>query len=295
MKKFLFTILTMGTAIAFSSQAHAAALLLNNAPKNIAQQQQFYVDVAIDPQGKSLNGIQGSVVFSADTLSFVRAETGNSDVTLFVDRPTLNGNAISFSGVIPGGFDGLINPYDPKNRLPGQIVRLVFVGKAAGEAQIIATGTTITANDGQGTIETVPDQQAFLAVSTAVVPSIYTQTDTRLPTLTASIVKEDDLYGGKYALLFNAVDKESGIDRVEIKEGNDAWKVVQSPYLLRDQSRKSILLIRAFDVAGNASTIVTIPPTNQSQSPAVIVIVLILFALCIGYVIYKKRIQKNDL
>lgn len=277
---------------AFSHRAYAAAIIINHAPTAVAQGQQFYVDVTIDPQNKPLNGIQGSIVFSSDTLSFIRAETGTSNITLFIDKPAVTGNTITYSGIIPSGFNGMINPYTPGTTFPGQIMRLVFVGKAAGEAHIIATNTSVTDNDGQGTLEVVPDQRTTFSVSTAVAPSIYQSTDTRPPTLTASIIKENDLYKDRYTLIFNAIDKQSGIDHVEVKEGNDDWQTAQSPYVLHDQSRKGILSVRAFDMDGNISVVVTIPPTNQSQPTALIVLIItILLALSIVYAIHKKRIQ----
>ena len=290
MKKLLFTFLIVSVIVFSSQHAHAAVINFAHTPTTIAQQQQFYVDVTVDPEGKSFNAIQGSIAFSDDTLKFVRAETGTSNVTLFIQRPTAKGNVITFSGIIPGGFDGLINPFDPNNKLPGQIVRLVFEGKAAGEAQIISTATTVADNDGQGTLEPVPDQQAFLSVSTSVAPALYTTADAQPPTLSASVVKENNLYNGKYTLLFSAIDKQSGLDHVEVKEGNGSWVTAESPYVLHDQSRRSILLVRAFDVAGNVSVVVTIPPLEQgSQLP--MIILLVIFVLIVAYVIYKKRKQ----
>lgn len=272
-------------------RADAASISLAPMPATIAQQQQFYVDVTIDPQGISFNGIQGAVSFSSDTLSFVRAETGSSSITYFIDQPTVKGNTVTFSGIIPGGFDGLINPFDPVHKKPGEVMRLVFVGKAAGTATIGTSHMQIAGNDGQGTLQPVPDQQFHFVVSNTVAPSVYSTPDTVMPVLSASIVSDKDLYDGKYTLVFTAVDKQSGIDHVEIKEGTDAWQTIQSPYVLRDQSRQGILLIRAVDAAGNA-TLVTINAAPQS-SRLVLPILLILFLLSIVlYVIKKKYTQR---
>lgn len=263
------------------------SVVVQHAPATVAQQQQFYVDVALDTEGASINGIQGSISFSDSTLSFVRAETGASNITLWVDNPTLKGNTLTFSGIIPGGFDGLINPFDQSRKLPGGIVRLIFAGKAAGRAAITTSKVGATLNDGTGTLETISDTTTVVQVSSSVAPSTYSTADIVPPTITASVVSEKDLFDGKQALLFTATDKESGIAHVDLREGNGEWSAIESPYLLRDQSRKGILSLRAYDAAGNATSIAIAPPVSKTSSAAVIII-LVLIAIIILYVIHKK-------
>jgi len=293
MKKYLFTFLIIALSLVFSKPLYAATVTLEHAPATVDQQQQFYVDVMVDPTGKSFNGVQGAITFSTDTLSFVRAETGTSNVTLFIDQPNLNGNTISFSGIIPGGFDGQINPFDPANKGPAEIVRLVFEGKAAGSATIDSSQFSVTDNDGHGTLETIPDTALPITVTSTVAPSLYVTPDTTAPILSASVVSDADLYDGKYTLIFTATDKQSGVDHVELQEGDGPWITIQSPYLLQDQSRHSILSLRAYDVAGNVSTI-TIAPI-PSASSTIIIVILVLIALLILYVIYKKIRHKKTI
>ncbi len=290
MKKFLLFTLLLSFFLLVKN-AEASTVTISHAPTTVAQQQQFYIDVALDTAGTSINGIQGAVTFSSDTLSFVRAETGTSNVTLWIDQPTVHGNTISFSGIIPGGFDGLVDPFDQTHKQPGEIARLVFVGKMPGNATIATSNVIVSDNDGNGTLEHVADNTTSVVVSNDIAPSIYSTPDIVPPTITASIVQDADLFDGKYALLFTAIDKESGIDHVELKEGNDQWKTIQSPYMLRDQSRDSILSLRAYDVAGNIATI-TIAPKSSAPSPTAIII-LIIAALAILYVMYKKIIRRT--
>lgn len=285
--KLFFRIIVIVSIVALPRIVNAAAISIQSAPTSVGQQQQFYVDITIDPQGKAINAIQGSVVFSDDNLSFVRAETGTSNITFFITPPTLKGSTITFAGIIPGGFNGLINPFDAQHRKSGEIMRLVFTGKAAGEAQIIATGTTVADNDGQGTLEIVPDQRVFLAVSTATSPSVYAMHDTNPPLITALIVQDPNLDNGKYTLVFNAVDKQSGIDHVELKEGDADWRTIQSPYVLHDQSRKSILLVRAVDVAGNTS-LVTINAAPHSSNSTVVLCLGLFILAAVLYFIKRK-------
>jgi hypothetical protein len=54
MKKFLLTMLLL-LIPTFADAQMDAALLIQHVPPTIAQQEQFYVDVAIDPQGNNFN------------------------------------------------------------------------------------------------------------------------------------------------------------------------------------------------------------------------------------------------
>ncbi len=293
MKYFAPFIFILCLTTMFPHTLFAAATVLQNVPTSVAQQQQFYVDVDIDPAGVPINGIQASVLFSSDTLSFVRAETGTSLINYFIDPPTAAGNLVTFSGTIVGGFDGLINPFDQAHKSPGEMVRLVFEGIAPGTATISTSHIVVTDNDGKGTEETVPDTTATFTVTTVVAPSKYNTPDTVPPAISASVVQENNLYDGKYALLFTATDKESGIDHVELQEGNDPWQTIQSPYLLRDQSRKGILSLRAYDVAGNVTSIQIVPPGLPGTTEAIIISIVCLLVGILAYLIYEKTKHKK--
>jgi hypothetical protein len=288
--KYFLPLFLLLSLILIPRVADAASMVLQHAPQAIAGQEQFYVDVAVNADGDSFNGIEGGVVFSSNTLSFVRAETGASIVTYFIDQPSVQGNTVNFSGIIVGGFDGLINPFDQSKKFPGQIVRLVFAGKNPGAAVISTAHVHVTRNDGQGTLESAEDDRVSFAVSAATSPSVYKTDDSTAPTISASVVNEKDLYDGKATLIFSAADKQSGIDRVELQEGNGTWKAVESPYLLQDQSRKGILSLRAYDVAGNVATITIGATASHTTGAAIILIIITLILL---YVIYKKSKHKK--
>lgn len=59
------------------------------------------------------------------------------------------------------------------------------------------------------------------------------------------------VFGGKYFVSFFTTDSKSGVDHYEIKEGDNGYKTAQSPYLLSDQNLRSVVRVRAYDVAGN--------------------------------------------
>ncbi|MEO5646657.1 MAG: hypothetical protein ABIO57_00285 [Candidatus Paceibacterota bacterium] len=291
MKKILFTFLLLLIA-QVSYAKEIPVVMLTHVPQTGALLQQFYVDVVVDPKGGSINGIQGAVTFSPDMLTFVRAETGTSNITLWIDQPKAQGDTISFSGVIPNGFNGLINPFDQSVKLPGQIVRLVFSGKAPGIAKISTTNISITDNDGIGTIEKMTDTNNTVTVSDTAAPSLYINNDIISPTLSATVINDHNLYDGKSVLIFNATDKESGVDHVTLQEGDGELSTIESPYVLHDQSRKSILLLHAYDMSGNVATITIAPLVPHTSATAMVIVLFI--TLIIFYVIYKKiRYVKN--
>jgi hypothetical protein len=295
MKYFTLLFFILCVSLVAPHTAKAAAMVFGNVPTGVAQQQQFYVDVQIDPQGVSLNGIQAQVTFSSDTLSFVRAETGTSLINYFIDPPTVSGNMVTFSGTIVGGFNGLIDPFNPDKKSPGEMIRLVFAPIAPGIATITTSNVTAADNDGQGTLEKVTDATATIPISTVIAPSIYKTADTTPPEISASVVEDSNLYAGKYVLIFTAIDKESGIDHVELQEGNGPWTTIESPYVLHDQSRNSILSLRAYDVAGNVTTIQIVPPGLSHSTQVFLLILLILLVGSILYVIYEKTKHKKTL
>ena len=54
-----------------------------------------------------------------------------------------------------------------------------------------------------------------------------------------------------YFLVFSGIDKQTGIDYYEVKEGQGNWKRAEFPYVLEDQTLQGIIEVRAVDKAGN--------------------------------------------
>lgn len=69
--------------------------------------------------------------------------------------------------------------------------------------------------------------------------------------ITYAIGQEQNAYDGKVFLAFFALDATSGIDRFSIDEDGQATMDAASPYILKDQSKHSRIVIRAYDRAGN--------------------------------------------
>jgi len=108
------------------------------------------------------------------------------------------------------------------------------------------------------------------------------------------IGQESSVFEGKYFLSFVAQDTTSGIDHYEVAEltrtlwgsAEEQWETAKSPYLLKDQSLKSIIKIRAVDKAGNERVIEYLPP---KEMPIYLIVILILVGAGVIWWIVKKH------
>lgn len=268
--------------------AHAASVVFVPPDHTPGLNEEFSVDVLLDTEGASVNGIDATLTFTQATLSLVRVEDGSSIVPLWIERPRVLNNTIAFSGIIPNGFNGLIDPFDIQEKKPGKIVRLVFRTTTAGNAAVSLRGT-LTHNDGNGTQEYLPDTGTSFTISSTHSQNSYNIADTVAPVLIASRVRDAALYEGRFVLVFSTTDKDSGVAYVEVKEKKGKWKKIESPYLLEDQSDNATLQVRAVDFADNVTLI-----TIGDSVPSMTVASYIFFALVllVGFplmVFYYKR------
>ena len=113
-KNFKKIIILFITIIFFFSnqRVDASSLLLKPSSNIVGIGEQFYVDISIDTEGKIINGIEGSISFSSSNLKFIRAEEGKSLISFWVEKPKLTDSQISFAGIIPNGFSGIIDPFN---------------------------------------------------------------------------------------------------------------------------------------------------------------------------------------
>lgn len=281
----LFLALFLGAA-----KIEAAAILVNPSRSTLGLHEQFYIDLLLDPQDKSINGIEGSISFPPDRVSFIRSEDGKSIISLWIQSPLAKNNTIDFSGIITNGFSGVINPFDNKNKLPAIITRLVFEAISPGDFNIKISPIILTQNDGDGTVENIEAQNISFNVLSANNPITYKSEEGLNPELEAWVIQDPDLFENKYVLIFKATDKESGIKNVIIKEGDRKWEEVKSPYLLKDQTRHSLISLRAVNFSG-VSVVVAIEPLPYENIWGTILFLIFIIVMCLVFVV--KRFNEN--
>ncbi len=100
------------------------------------------------------------------------------------------------------------------------------------------------------------------------------------------LLSDQRVFDGQYFIIFDAQDKQTGIDHYEVLESEPGaesagesgrsdlirrfikgktpqWKVAQSPYLLEDQKLQSEVHVKAVDKAGNERTVKYFPEESK--------------------------------
>jgi len=119
--------------------------------------------------------------------------------------------------------------------------------------------------------------------------------DTTPPLPVEVVVSQDKtVYNGQYFLAFSTSDRTSGIDYYDVLEGGKTYRNKQSPYLLKDQSLKKTITVRAFDKAGNSveSSFGAKPEKlGQSSNKYILIsVILVIFAVVIILAIFLSKL-----
>ncbi|OGI88772.1 hypothetical protein A2914_03095 [Candidatus Nomurabacteria bacterium RIFCSPLOWO2_01_FULL_41_21] len=283
--KFLITLLffTSIPAIALSSE-----LRLETSKVEVRVNEEFLVNTVVSAD-QLINAVEGYLSFDPEMLVVKEIRDGNSSINFWIDPVkscASNGiekpGSICFSGITPGGFDGANN----------FLFSVVFEAKKEGVTLIFARDIQALRNDGEGTEEILSVRNAEIIIklgdSKVRQELLY---DREPPEDFTPIVSETpDLFEGKRVLIFSTQDKNSGITGYEIKESRFAflsflspWIRAESPYILKDQSLKSQILVKAIDNLGNERIATILPryPLSWHNYFSTFGIIIVVLALCI--------------
>jgi hypothetical protein len=267
-------ILLGGFFVFLKPSATAAAELFWSATATPAEvSQNFSADLMLDPAGADINAVAGRLIFPTNLLTLEKISDGGSIISFWIEAPQISSDqSVIFSGIIPGGFSGVLQPYvGVKN--PGRLLTLIFKAKQEGSGVLSLPDVQVLLNDGQGTPATATVRDFVLpvaaftrrAVSGEKTSPVSTE-DKEIPeNFTPQLVKDPGLFNGQWCLAFIAADAGSGISHYEVQESwqaepaNNNWQKASSPYLLQDQSLRRYIFVKAVDRAGNARLVV-LPP-----------------------------------
>lgn len=304
MKRILITLTFFFTAFAFVLPAHAASVSIS-APGSVKPGEAFTISAILDPGNDEVNAIEGVLGIPAQ-FSISSVYERNSIVPLWIEQPTSSASSVRFSGIIPGGFRGVIVPRKDGYQ-PGNLFSIDLVAPLReGSYQWSFRDVRVLRNDGVGSEVSVSLPPLTLEVS-HLAPKSQTadlRSDREPPDEFMPFVSRDpNTFGGNWFISFGAVDKGSGVrsyavfeSRVEknLIEPND-WVPTASPYVLQDQSLKSYIYISAVDTAGN-ERVVRVAPNNVAPVSAmpfsVYWICAILLAITIAsYMFTRSRMR----
>ncbi|GIW66548.1 MAG: hypothetical protein KatS3mg095_0446 [Candidatus Parcubacteria bacterium] len=242
----------------------------------------FIVPIYLDTEGESVNAFEVKIKIS-DNLVFRDYLEKDSIINYWLEKPyVVEQDEINFSGITPGGYIGK----------KGLLVNLIFEAKQNGSAFIeISPSSQVLLNDGLGTKEKLITERYSFRLKQIQERKIVIQDNYPPEPFKIYLVSGKKLSltaDNKYYLVFDAKDKQSGIAYYEVKEGDYDFEKASSPYLLKDQSLRSYIYVKAADRAGNERVEILTP--QRSFLPEEIL--LFGFFVIMGIIIYffiKKR------
>lgn len=263
------------------------------APKEIVQNQTFTLEVVLGQPKEPVNAVSGSVIFDSSEFKLNKISDGASVVTLWLQKPeTSKEGQVDFAGVTPGGL------------LSGKLFTLELVAQKNQELKINLQNIKLVSSDGSGKSFVGEPVSLKVNVSTGT-PEIINKTelfvDNQPPLpFTIEVARTESIFNNQWFVVFNAVDVDSGIDYYEAAESfvesetGLVWEKTKSPYLLKDQTRKSYVFIRAIDREGN-KTVATLKPLSEKNNglDESIIYVIIGLIILVAVVILLRRKKQN--
>jgi hypothetical protein len=287
--KNYLTILLLGFMSFFTIiPVFAAELFLNSPTRELGLDQQFQIDVFLDTENEELNALEGNLTFPNKLIDLKEIKDGNSIINFWIEKPALNSKSnILFSGIIPGGY----------KTAKGFIFSAVFTAKKEGEGQMTIEKARVLKNDGLGTQASlkVSDLSFSVSANPEIIPKEIIKIEDIEPPekFKPEIAKSEDMYEGKYFLVFATQDKVSGVANYEVREGLwGKFVIAESPYLLPNQKLNKKIIIKAVDNAGNERVEVIYPPNWPPWYENYRIIGIIIPGIIFAYLIIKTLWRK---
>lgn len=223
--------------------------------------------IEVNTKGEEINALEGTLALPKGMRAHVAV--GGSIISLWVEEPQLKDGMVRFSGITPGGFEGVHSVFT----IQGEFTPRDLEG--ARFEDVVALK-----NDGTG--ERVP-----VSLSFSLTPF---RADTEPPeSFMPSISSDPALFDGKYFLVFTTQDKNSGIRRYEVREGRFGfWREAESPYPLTHQRLDRNIYVKAIDDAGN-ERVAIVPATESHAWWESYGLFAILIVLVLGALAYKRQ------
>jgi len=298
----------LGIIFLFSSlvmPADAARLYIDPNSPSLLQGEAIALAVRLDTDelsGECVNAVDGVITYDAD-IEPVDISIGKSIFPVWVETPIINKEArtITFAGGIPNGYCGRVQG-DPN--LTNTLVELIFkspvVDGRMEEKKVsvgFSPGTTAYLNDGFGTKALLQTYGSIITLS----PERSTESgDVWTRAITAdiftpeafSVTLASSTQTGEYYIVFNTTDKQTGISRYEVLEESSAesklfhfgavtapWLETRSPYILKDQTLRSVIRVKAIDKAGNEYLTTFVPDKSLQRGYVALTDLLIILGL----------------
>ncbi len=285
----------------------------------------WYLPVRIDTEGACINAVTVKVNYDPALVSVIDTSRGNSIIPLWVDHPSVareeadqEVGVVSFTGGIPGGYCGRVLGD------PGQtntLLTLVVTGASGGRPLEVPVKTLFTLDptttaylhDGTGMAAamTLLGTEVTLYEGTSTPANVWldeVRSDTIAPELfDITLVRGPSEGNVRHYIVFSTTDKQSGIDHYEVRETDPLrfgfltlfpdkssyWIEASSPYILRDQTLRSKILVKAVDKNGNERIVTLMPeldPLERVLHPTILALLAVIIGvLALIIVLYTRR------
>ena len=302
LKNYLLVLLIVFAAFFVITPVFAVEFFATVANPNLEVGEFVQVDFFLNTEQIEVNALETYILYPPDILSVADMTYGNSVINYWIEKPhnTENGK-IFLSGITPGGF----------NETTAPILSVIFKTLETGKAEIIFEKSKTLKNNGLGTEIKNNYKTLFLNIQSGLqgkdLESVYSILDQNPPETFEPLIYEDaNIALGKKVLIFDTLDKDSGLAKYEVLEERilnffgfeikiGKWQPAESPYFLKDQKLKSNIYVKAIDRAGNfyiASVLLAQSSrwyTNFNFWVILLIAILLLYLFGRVYVHYHKK------
>lgn len=288
----------------------------------------FSLKIRVNPSNECINAADIYLQYPTTSIKAIDIARGESIFSLWTEEPSINREAgiVHFSGGLPGGYCGRIDGDPGFTNILAEVVfqvpGLTIGPSGPKEGKItFSNNSTILLSDGLGTPTEIISQGSDFSI---VPPGQATSTQGWFETLqedatqpepfSIRLVRDKSVFDGRWYIVFNTLDKQSGIDHYEVYETDidntgytrtrpvkqSDWVEARSPYVLTDQSLNSIVRVRAIDKAGSERISTKVPEESlrtQTTAPIsktifyVVALLIVVVIVLIVFLIFKKRKQ----
>ncbi len=251
----------------------------------------FSLSVLFKEDQISANGVSGEIWFQPKTFALKSISDGGSAVSLWLQQPKEQGEKVVFSGITPGGI------------VTGKLFNLKFLAKQEGDFFISLKNSQVFLNDGSGKKNQIMEQTVKIhvlppvnAIKSVKEPSLE-EADTVPPeNFSVNISRNENIFQNQWFAAFSATDGQSGVYKYEALESlshkmpDGGFVEVKSPYVLKDQSRKSYIFFKVYDRAGNFSLQTVSPQTvEKNELFGIIKYVIIFVVILVILSVWRKK------
>ncbi len=242
----LFLFIVLAGCIVSPGKVSALVVFADRPVDPVAQGDSVLIPIYADTEGVEVNSIEGSVIIEGGaTVNAIT--TGGSVFNLWPEKPSLSENVITFAGGTQSGVRGARIRLFTIALVPTEKNNVLIRAKdingylADGTGVKISGKTRAVSIPVSGTVTEMKNEFGSLILSDTTPPKKFV----------IELGRDASQYNGDFFVTFFAEDSETGIQRYEVTEGDFGMVRSGSTYVLRDQTLRTPIQVKAIDMAGN--------------------------------------------